>query len=176
MTAPALATRQGVIAEAASDAGIAVASHDDADDAAVERAADHGVDICEFPLTMAAARRAATREMPVVMGAPNLVRGGSLWDNLDARAATEAGLVDVFCSDFRSQTLLRSAFVDTGEPLHERVNRITSAPADVVGLTDRGRLAPGHRADVLVVDPDPTPTVSRAFVGGDEVYRFNCGG
>jgi alpha-D-ribose 1-methylphosphonate 5-triphosphate diphosphatase len=171
-----LASRRKAVVAAAERAGVPVASHDDVDADAVDGAAGHGVDICEFPLTMAAARRAAELDLPVVMGAPNLVRGGSLWDNLDARTALDAGLVDVFCSDFRSRTLLQSAFVETGEPLHERVNRVTSAPTSAVGLDDRGRLDPGQRADILVVDPEPTPTVARAFVGGAELYRFDHGG
>lgn len=168
-----LARRRGSVVRAATMAGVPVASHDDADAAAVDAAAEDGVDICEFPLTMAAARRAAARELTVVMGAPNLVRGGSLWENLDARAAIEAGLVDVLCSDFRPQTLLQAAFAETGEPLHQRVDRVTAAPAQAVGALDKGRLEPGARADIVVVDPDPTPTVSRVFVDGEEVYRFD---
>jgi alpha-D-ribose 1-methylphosphonate 5-triphosphate diphosphatase len=167
-----LSGRRDAISTMADNAGVPVASHDTADAAAVDRAADNGFDICEFPLSMAAARRATEREMTVTMGAPNLVRGGSLWDNLDAREAIDAGLVDVLCSDFRPQTLLEAAFVDTGEPLHTRVNRVTKGPADAVGLHDRGRLEPGERADIVVVDPDPNPTVSRVFVAGEEVYQF----
>lgn len=173
VTQSTLARRRGSVIRAATMAGVPVASHDDEDAAAVDAAADHGVDICEFPLTMAAARRAAAREMTVVMGAPNLVRGGSLWENLDARAAIEAGVVDVLCSDFRPQTLLQAAFAETGEPLHERVERVTAAPARAVGAVDKGRLEPGARADIVVVDPDPTPTVSRVFVDGEEIYRFD---
>ena len=173
VAASTLAQRREAVVAAADRADVPVASHDDEDAAAVEAAADDGVDICEFPLTMAAARRASERGLTVAMGAPNLVRGGSLWENLDARAALEAGLVDVFCSDFRPQTLLEVAFADTDEPIHRRVERVTHGPARAVGLTDRGRLEPGARADVVVVDPDPTPTVTRVFVAGREVYRFD---
>jgi alpha-D-ribose 1-methylphosphonate 5-triphosphate diphosphatase len=170
---PLIARRRDALIEAAGAAGIPVASHDDEDAAAVDAAADHGVDICEFPLTMAAARRAADRDLTVVMGAPNLARGGSLWGNLDARAAIDAGVVDVVCSDFRPQTMLTSVFADTNEPLHTRANRVTAAPAAAAGLDDRGRLVPGARADIIVVDPEPSPTVSRVFVAGEEVYRFH---
>jgi alpha-D-ribose 1-methylphosphonate 5-triphosphate diphosphatase len=50
---------------------------------------------------------------------------------------------------------------------------VTAAPAQAVGALDKGRLEPGARADIVVVDPDPTPTVSRVFVDGEEVYRFD---
>jgi len=165
--------RRDTVVEAARTAGVTIASHDDADAATVDRAANRGVDVCEFPLTMGAARRATARGLTDAMGAPNLVRGGSLWENLAVEDAVDADAVDVLCSDFRPGTLLASVFTETGEPLHARVNRVTAAPADAVGLAERGRLEPGARADIVVVDPDPTPTVSRAFVAGREVYRFD---
>jgi len=155
----------------ARDAGVPVASHDDEDPDAVARLDACGVDICEYPTTMAAARRAADRGMTTAMGAPNLVRGESLWENLSAREAIEAGVVDVLCADYHPSSLLNASFVDTGEPLPDRVARVTQAPADALGLTDRGRIETGARADLIVVDPDPVPTVERVFVAGTEVYR-----
>jgi len=148
-----------------------VALHDAESPAAVERFAALGGDVCEFPTTLATARRATEVALDVAMGAPNVVRGGSLWDNLDARAAATAGLVDVLCSDYRPASLLESVFVDTGEPLADRVRRVTVGPADAVGLDDRGRIATGQRADLVVVDPGPPPTVESVVVGGDLVYR-----
>jgi len=161
------------LAEELSAADVLVASHDDADPAAVEHALDHGVELCEYPVSLPAARRATERGAATAMGAPNLVRGGSLWGNLDAREAIDAGVVDVLCSDYRPQALLASVFVDTGEPLARRAARVTSEPARVAGLADRGELTAGARADLVVVDPDPVPTVTRALVAGREVYR--CG-
>ncbi|WP_235271305.1 amidohydrolase family protein [Halorubrum saccharovorum] len=105
------------------------------------------------------------------MGAPNLVRGGSLWDNLGARDAIDDGLVDVLCADYHPPSLLAAPFVDTGEPLSTRVNRVTRNPAEAAGLDDRGRIEPGARADLIVVDPNGTPTVDRAFVAGTEAIR-----
>ncbi|MDR5674623.1 alpha-D-ribose 1-methylphosphonate 5-triphosphate diphosphatase [Halalkaliarchaeum sp. AArc-GB] len=163
--------RVEAIVENAHASGIPLASHDDETPAEVERAATCGATICEYPLTMAAARRATELGMYTVMGAPNLVRGGSLWDNLDAREAAREGVVDVLCSDYHPPSLLAAPFVETGEPLHVRVARVTKNPADVVGLLRRGRLERGARADVLVVDPEPVPTVDHAFVGGRDVFR-----
>lgn len=163
------------VAAVASAAGVPLASHDDetADD--IDRLFDHGASISEYPITHEAARHASDRGMTTVMGAPNLLRGGSLWDNLSARAAIDDGLVDVLCSDYHPPSLLAAPFVDTGEPLPTRTNRVTRNPADAVGMHDRGRIEVGARADLLVVDPDPLPTVERVFVDGTEVLKSGDG-
>ncbi|GAA0522427.1 alpha-D-ribose 1-methylphosphonate 5-triphosphate diphosphatase [Halorubrum aquaticum] len=159
------------IAELARRAGVPLASHDDESARDVERMANHGTDISEYPLTREAARRASDLDLVTVMGAPNLVRGGSLWDNLSAREAVDDGLVDVLCADYHPPSLLAAPFVDTDEPLSTRVNRVTRNPAAAAGLDDRGRIEVGARADLIVVDPDGTPTVERVFVAGREAVR-----
>lgn len=163
--------RASKISSHADNAEIPVASHDDSRVEHVERMAETGVSISEFPVTLAAAERACELGLDTVMGAPNLVRGGSLWDNVAVEDAIAADAVDVLCSDYHPPSLLAAPFVSTGEPLHVRVARVTSNPADAIGLDDRGRLQEGLRADVLVVDPDPVPTVERAFVNGDEILQ-----
>ena len=155
--------------------GAPLASHDDECRGDVETMAAHGAAISEYPLTLDAARRAKSLGLATVMGAPNLVRGGSLWDNLSARDAIEAGVLDALCSDYHPASLLAAPFVDTGESLSTRVNRVTRNPADVAGLPDRGRIEVGARADLVVVDPSPTPTVERAFVAGTEAIRTGGG-
>lgn len=159
------------VVSAATDRGVPTASHDDEEPGEVERLSTAGVDISEYPITLETARRADEVGMAVAMGAPNLVRGESQWGNLRTETAIEAGVVDALVADYHPPSLLAAPFVDTGEPLHERVARVTSGPADAVGLTDRGRIAPGARADLVVVDPEPTPTVERALVAGRPVYR-----
>jgi len=159
------------IVELARRVGAPLASHDDECQTDVETMADHGTAISEYPLTLDAARRAKDLGLATVMGAPNLVRGGSLWDNLSARDAIEAEVLDVLCSDYHPASLLAAPFVETGEPLSARVNRVTRNPADVAGLPDRGRIEVGARADLIVVDPSPTPTVERAIVAGSEAIR-----
>ncbi|WP_418280366.1 alpha-D-ribose 1-methylphosphonate 5-triphosphate diphosphatase [Halorubrum sp. DTA98] len=156
------------IAGLAATAGVPLASHDDETPADVDRMLGHGASISEYPLTHDAAGHATERGMTTAMGAPNLVRGGSLWDNLSVRSAIDDGLVDVLCSDYHPPSLLTAPFVDTGEPLPVRINRVTRNPAEAVGLHDRGRIEVGARADVLLVDPDPVPTVERVFVEGTE--------
>lgn len=172
VTVPTLSRRREAVLDAAQASGVPVALHDPEDAEAVDRAGNNGVSICEFPLTLGAARRARERGMTVTVGSPNLVRGGSLWGNLAASEAIDAGVVDVLCSDFRPQTMLQSIFTDTGESLPTRVNRVSANPADAIGLSETGRLEAGARGNVIVVDPKPTPTVSRAFVDGVEVYRY----
>jgi alpha-D-ribose 1-methylphosphonate 5-triphosphate diphosphatase len=159
------------VVEAAHGAGAVTASHDDEDPTEIERLANAGVDISEYPITLETARRATTAGMTTVMGAPNLVRGESQWGNLRTADAIEADVVDALVADYHPMSLLASVFVETGEPLPDRVGRVTAAPAAAAGLEDRGRLEQGARADLVVVDPDPAPTVTRGFVAGRPVYR-----
>ncbi|OLZ39185.1 alpha-D-ribose 1-methylphosphonate 5-triphosphate diphosphatase [Natrinema saccharevitans] len=166
-----LRERVDEIVEAAHDTGAVTASHDDENPAEVERLADAGVDITEYPITLETAERAAELGMTTAMGAPNLVRGESQWGNLSTGDAIDAGVVDTLVADYHPPSLLAAAFVDTGEPLPKRVNRVSANPADAVGFDDRGRIEVGARADLLVVDRDPTPTVVSALVAGQPVYR-----
>ncbi|MFB6296896.1 MAG: alpha-D-ribose 1-methylphosphonate 5-triphosphate diphosphatase [Salinirussus sp.] len=159
------------VLRAAHEAGVVTASHDDEDPAEVERLSGAGVDISEYPITLETARRAQAVGMVTAMGAPNLVRGESQWGNLRTETAIEAGAVDALVADYHPMSLLGAVFVDTGESLPRRVARATAAPAAAAGLVDRGRIESGARADLIVVDPSPTPTVTRAFVAGRPVYR-----
>ncbi len=159
------------IAAIAREASVPLASHDDESPAAVDSMADYGVSISEYPLTLETIRHAGALELTTVMGAPNLVRGGSLWDNLSAREAVDADVVDVLCADYHPPSLLAAPFVKTGESLPTRVNRVTRNPADCVGLSDRGRIAVGARADLVVLREGPVPTVERVFVAGSEAIR-----
>jgi alpha-D-ribose 1-methylphosphonate 5-triphosphate diphosphatase len=159
------------IVDAARTASVPIASHDDEEPAEVERLAAVGVGISEYPITVETAGRAHDLGMTVAMGAPNLVRGGSQWGNLRTADAIDAGVVDALVADYHPASMLAAPFVDTGEPLPDRVARVTAAPADAVGLTDRGRIEPGARADLVVVGRDPAPTVTHAVVGGRARYR-----
>jgi len=159
------------VVAAAHEAGAVTASHDDEEPAEVARLAETGVDISEYPITLETACRASAAGMTTAMGAPNLVRGKSQWGNLETREAVAAGVVDALVADYHPMSMLAAAFVDTGEPLAKRVRRLTANPAAAVGLDNRGRVEPGARADLVVVDPDPAPTVTRALLAGAEHYR-----
>jgi alpha-D-ribose 1-methylphosphonate 5-triphosphate diphosphatase len=159
------------VLETAQAAGMPTASHDDGTREEVEWAAEHGVDICEYPITVEAARAGVEAGLVTGMGAPNLVRGGSQSGNVATADAIAADAVDALLVDYHPPSLLNAVFVDTGEPLPERVARVTKTPAEAVGLSDRGRVDPGARADLVVVETGETPTVRRAFVAGREVYH-----
>ena len=87
------------LTDAARDSGVPIASHDDETATAIERIARMGATISEFPVSMDAAKRATELGLDTVMGAPNLVQGGSLWGNLAVEDAIDEGVVDVLCSD-----------------------------------------------------------------------------
>ena len=149
---PAARTR---LAEAAANADIPMLSHDDD---SIERRAlfrAHGARICEFPITEEVAADARAAGEAVVMGAPNVVRGGSHLGWASAAPLAERGLVNVLASDYFWPAMMEAAFVMAGRGVLDlpRAWALVSAnPAEACGLHDRGRLAAGLRGDVVVVD------------------------
>jgi alpha-D-ribose 1-methylphosphonate 5-triphosphate diphosphatase len=102
------------------------------------------VTIAEFPTTRVAAEAAHRIGMAVVMGAPNLVRGGSHSGNISAAALAQYGVLDILSSDYVPCSLLHSAFllhVQLGLPLPEAVAKVSLNPARALGLGDRGEIA-----------------------------------
>lgn len=142
---------------------IRIASHDDTTVADVEESYADGIAISEFPTTLEAARRARDFGMQIVMGAPNVVLGRSHSGNASAASLADAGLLDLLTSDYVPASLLHAPFIlaDRGMPLYEAIAKVTANPADSIGLSDRGRLKPGLRADLLRV----------RLVGGQPVIR-----
>jgi len=121
----------------------------------VDAAASWGASIAEFPVTMGAARRARERGLPVVMGAPNALRGSSHNGNVGARALIAEDLCDALASDYLPTTMLAAAFEAARSglcSLPRAVELVTAGPARATGLTDRGSLTPGSRADLVLVD------------------------
>ena len=149
---PAARTR---LAEAAANADIPMLSHDDD---SIERRAlfrAHGARICEFPITEEVAADARAANEAVVMGAPNVVRGGSHLGWASAAPLAERGLVNVLASDYFWPAMMEAAFVMAGRGVLDlpRAWALVSAnPAEACGLQDRGRLEAGLRGDVVVVD------------------------
>ena len=132
--------------------GLPLASHDDTELAHVEQASLEGVAISEFPTTVAAARAARAAGLSIVMGGPNLVKGGSHSGNVSAAELAQLDLLDIFSSDYVPASLLQSAFLlrdAVGWSLPKAVNTVTRNPARAIGLNDRGELAPGLRADLI---------------------------
>jgi alpha-D-ribose 1-methylphosphonate 5-triphosphate diphosphatase len=146
--------RDAVVA-LARERAIPLATHDDATVEHVAEALREGAVIAEFPTTHEAARAAHAAGMLVLMGAPNVVLGGSQSGNVCALDLARDGLVDVFSSDYVLHSLLHAPFAvaaATGAPLHETMRSVTVTPARAIGIVDRGELAIGQRADLLFVD------------------------
>lgn len=135
--------------------GVALASHDDATVDHVAEASEDGMVIAEFPTTVEAADKSCEHGMAVMMGAPNVVRGGSHSGNIAAQSLAEGGMLDILSSDYVPASLLHAAFMlaQRVEPisLPDAIATVTANPADAVGLVDRGEIAAGKRADFIRV-------------------------
>jgi len=147
--------RAHVVAQAQA-AGLPLMSHDDRTPAQVDQAWAEGATVAEFPTTLEAAAHARAQGLAIVMGAPNLLRGGSQSGNVSLHTLLEADLCDVLSSDYIPRSPLDAAFaigLDDSLPqdLSRAIAMVTDAPARLAGLTDRGRIAPGLRADLVQV-------------------------
>ncbi len=131
-------------------------SHDDASAEDRRRARALGATIAEFPETREAARAAKDAGDPVIMGAPNVVRGGSHDGKIAAEGLIAEGLVDALVSDYHYPAPHRAALKlwQGGMDLGEAWGLISAGPARIMGWTDRGRIAPGLRADLVMVDAE----------------------
>ncbi|MGF1552459.1 MAG: alpha-D-ribose 1-methylphosphonate 5-triphosphate diphosphatase [Paracoccaceae bacterium] len=148
--------------------GARLASHDDTTEAHVARSAALGVGFAEFPTTEEAARACRATGIAVMMGAPNVLRGGSHSGNVAAGTLAGAGLLDILSSDYAPASLLAGAMRLAGatHDLPGAIATVSAAPARAAGLDDRGRLAPGLRADVVrVACHDPAGTTGRGGLG-----------
>jgi alpha-D-ribose 1-methylphosphonate 5-triphosphate diphosphatase len=167
-------TYRAAVCQMAQARGIAVAAHDDETLEHVEEAARLGMTISEFPTTLLAAEAARARGMVTVMGAPNVVKGGSQSGNVSALELARAGLLDVLASDYVPISLLaatlRLAEPDLGLTLPQAVNMASLNAAKAAGLHDRGEIAPGKRADLIRVRlVDGHPVVRTVYAAGQRV-------
>lgn len=152
----ALKARHGAVHEAAAVAaarryGAVLASHDDTEVSHVFRSAEHGAHFAEFPTTVEAAQACTAHGIKVMMGAPNLIRGGSHSGNVAARDLAEVDLLHIVSSDYVPSSLLSAALMlgDLWGNTARGISTVTAAPAKAVGLADRGEIRPGARADVV---------------------------
>ncbi len=156
----------------AHELGAILASHDDTLPAHVDRSAETGVQLAEFPTTLAAAKACRERGIAIMMGAPNVVRGGSHSGNVAADELADAGLLDILSSDYVPASLLMGA-MHLGDRLGcmaKGVSTVTSAPASAARLTDRGTLAPDLRADLVrFTRIEGAPVVRGVWVQGRKV-------
>ena len=135
--------------------GTPLASHDDTTLGHVDQAIADKVAVAEFPTTVEAAEKLHEAGIRVMMGAPNLVRGGSHSGNVATRDLADAGTLDIMSSDYVPSSLLGAALrlpdVAPAYDLPAAVRTVTKTPAEVVGFTDRGEIATGKRADIIRV-------------------------
>ncbi len=156
---------------------VIIASHDDDSAATVDTLYELGVRVSEFPVNREAAQRAKDLGLPVIVGAPNIVRGGSHTNNVSALELIEARLADVLVADYAPSTLLHAVFMLVEQrvlSLVEAVRLIATNAASVVGLEqETGSISPGLAADIIVVEARSNPllnTVQLMLVNG-RVYH-----
>ncbi len=158
----------------AHEAGIALASHDDTTLDEVRQSIDQRVSIAEFPTTVEAAAASRAAGMATVMGAPNVVRGGSHSGNVAASTLASEGILDILSSDYVPGSLLVSAFVLRDHSgiggLPAAINLVSRNPARATGLMDRGEIAVGKRADLIrVTMPGDYPVVRSVWRDAERV-------
>ncbi|MCY9828786.1 alpha-D-ribose 1-methylphosphonate 5-triphosphate diphosphatase [Vibrio chagasii] len=158
------------------DLNIPTASHDDATSAHVTESKELGMVIAEFPTTVEAAKRSHELGLKVMMGAPNVIRGGSHSGNVAAHELASLGVLDILSSDYYPVSLLDAVFTLVNDERNnldvaQAVQLATLNPAQALGLHDRGVIAEGKRADlVLAHRVDDHQLVSRVWREGKKVF------
>jgi alpha-D-ribose 1-methylphosphonate 5-triphosphate diphosphatase len=156
--------------------GIPLASHDDATLDHVAESAAFGMRIAEFPTTREAAKASHEQGLRVLMGAPNIVRGGSHSGNIAAAELAAAGVLDILSSDYYPASMLDAAFrlarmEDNDYDLPRAIATVTTTPARCANLHDRGVIEPGKRADLVLVEPrNQLPVIHNVWRSGKRVY------
>lgn len=151
--------------------GVRIGSHDDRLPEDRARWRTMGADICEFPETRAAAQAACDAGEPVIMGAPNVVRGGSHDKKVRAEDLIAEGLVSALVSDYHYPSLHRAALKlwRSGMAIQQAWGLVSDGPAAIMGWTDRGRIAPGLRADLVLMAAD-SQRIEGAICAGRITY------
>ena len=159
--------------ELAVEQQLPIASHDDDTPTKIELMTRFNVAISEFPVTLEAALAARLRGLHVVMGAPNVLRGGSHSGNLSALEAIEAGVVDMLAADYSPAALLQAVFVIVNKgvlPLHEAAKLVSQNVAAALHFADRGSIEVGQRADLVLVETAAFPRVRGTLRHGMPIY------
>ncbi len=159
------------LAQAAREAGAPMLSHDDTTAETRAWFRGHGARVAEFPMTPPAAEAARAGGDAIVMGAPNVMRGGSHIGSLGAADMIEDGMCDALASDYFYPALLAAVarlHAEHRAPLQDLWSLVSSGPARAMGLADRGTLATGQRADLVLLDwpAGQAPTVRALWVAG----------
>lgn len=164
------------LTQIAHSKNITVASHDDTEEKLIF-IKNVGVDISEFPITMEVAQAAKAKGFYTVVGAPNILLGGSHSGNMSAADAILNGCADILCSDYYPQAMLHNVFImhhKYGVALPEMVNKVSLNPAKATGIDkDYGSIEKGKKADILIVDEvDSYPVIKHVIVDGKTTSRI----
>lgn len=154
--------------------GIAVLSHDDDCEEKLNTLRALGVTFSEFPLSVEVAKKAKEMGVSTGMGAPNVVRGGSQSGNIAAVELIKNGVCDYLCSDYHPASMLLSPYKlqkDIELSLEEGFAMISSTPATLAGLDNRGEIKEGYLADIVIIDETHIPKVVLTFKDGEIVYN-----
>ncbi|MEM9418139.1 MAG: alpha-D-ribose 1-methylphosphonate 5-triphosphate diphosphatase [Planctomycetota bacterium] len=166
------------LVESAKQHNVPLASHDDDSASRVQMMVDLGVSLCEFPINTEAGEAIKEVGEHALVGSPNVFRGGSQSSGMRAIDAIEAGHADCLCSDYVPSTMLPAVWrvcAELGHSLPDAVRLVTLNPAEAVHLPDRGRLAPGLRADLFLVnDEGEYPAVTRTWSRGRCTFRSDA--
>ena len=162
------------VVKLAREKNIPLASHDDAKPEHIEEAVDEGIVISEFPTTLEAATAGHNANLAILMGAPNVVRGKSHSGNISARELADRKMLDILSSDYVPFALLYGAVLleenSESMSLPEAIATVTKNPADRVGLTDRGELVQGKKADfVRFRMHDAIPSILEVWRDGQRI-------
>lgn len=153
---------------------IPVLSHDDDSKEKLNTLKDLGITFSEFPLSLEVAKMAKEMNIATGMGAPNVVRGGSQSGNIAAKELIKEGVCDYLCSDYHPASMLLSPYrlkEDVGLSLEEGFAMISSTPAKLASLQNRGEIKEGYLADIAVIDESHFPKVVLTFKSGEIVYN-----
>ncbi|MEL6168075.1 MAG: alpha-D-ribose 1-methylphosphonate 5-triphosphate diphosphatase [Pseudomonadota bacterium] len=167
------------VADEARAVGAPMLSHDDTQEETRDFYRAIGAPISEFPMRVPVAKSARDAGDAIVFGAPNAVRGGSHIGSPSAADMVEDGLCDILASDYFYPAMLAAVsrlHDEMRAPLPALWSLVSAGPADALGLSDRGRIAPGQRADLVLLDwpDDAIPAVSATIVGGRMAYQANA--
>ncbi|MEO0750497.1 MAG: alpha-D-ribose 1-methylphosphonate 5-triphosphate diphosphatase [Pseudomonadota bacterium] len=169
------------VAQMGRAAGAPMLSHDDTRAETRSYFRDLGASVAEFPMVMEAAEAARAHGDPIIFGAPNAARGGSHIGSLAAADMVEAGLCDALASDYFYPAMLTAVARLNHEkraPLAALWSLVSSGPARAMGLSDRGQIAQGQRADLVLLDwpIGGTPAVVTTWIAGRTAYMGHpCG-
>src|SRR5690606_31125365 len=154
--------------------GVPTASHDDDSVQRVATMRNLGISMSEFPINLDTATAAVSCGLPTILGAPNVLRGRSQSGSMRAIDAVRAGVASCLCSDYQPSTLIAAAFAvaaQTDLSWPQAIALVTANPADACGLSDRGRIAVGQRADlVAVAQVGALPLISHTWSAGRLVF------